>query len=85
MRQLKANDPHRDKVVRELREIELHANEHGRIDGSELEALRRVIYDGPLDREKADLLVELHKQVRSRTPALLRSYTLRMMNTFSAR
>jgi uncharacterized tellurite resistance protein B-like protein len=69
MRQLKENDPHRDQVVRALQEIEVYASDHGRVDGSELEALRRVIYDGKIDREKADYLVEIHKRVRYRTPA----------------
>ena len=69
MRQLKENDPHRDQVVRALQKIEVYASDHGRVDGSELEALRRVIYDGKIDREKADYLAEIHKRVRYRTPA----------------
>lgn len=67
MREVKENDPHRDRIVKELQTIEVHVHDHGRVDGSELEALRRVIYDGKIDREKADYLVEIHKRVRYRT------------------
>jgi hypothetical protein len=41
----------------------------GRIDGDELEVLRRELYaGGEIDREKADFLVELHKRMQHRTP-----------------
>jgi hypothetical protein len=42
----------------------------GKIDGPELEVLRRHLYsDGKIDRKKADFLVELHKRVQHVTPA----------------
>src|SRR2546430_16038489 len=54
----------------DLREIEQHVNEHGRVDGHELELLRQALYaDGKIDRKEADFLVELHKRVQYRTPA----------------
>jgi hypothetical protein len=41
----------------------------GRVNGAELEVLRREIYNnGKVDRQKADFLVELHKRVQI-TPA----------------
>jgi len=43
---------------------------NGRVDGSELEELRRQLYvDGKIDRRGADFLVELHKRVQHMTPA----------------
>jgi hypothetical protein len=46
----------------DLREIELHVDRHGRVDGHELEVLRRALYaDGKIDRKEADFLVVLHK------------------------
>jgi hypothetical protein len=56
--------------MRELRQIEQTILAHGRVDGSELEGLRRQLYaDGNIDRAKADFLVELHKRVEHLTPA----------------
>ena len=56
--------------MRELRQIEQSILAHGRVDGSELEGLRRQLYaDGNIDRAKADFLVELHKRVQHLTPA----------------
>ena len=53
-----------------LREIEQAILANGRVDGPELEALRRQLYaDGKIDRQEADFLVELHKRVQHRTPA----------------
>ena len=43
---------------------------NGRVDGPELEALRRQIYaGGKIERREADFLVELHKRVQHITPA----------------
>src|SRR4029077_18324896 len=43
---------------------------NGRVDGHELEVLRRQLYaDGKVDRRGADFLVELHKRVQHLTPA----------------
>jgi len=54
----------------ELRQIEQTILANGRVDGPELEALRRQLYaDGKIDRQEADFLVELHKRVQHRTPA----------------
>jgi hypothetical protein len=53
-----------------LRQIEQDILATGKIDGPELEVLRREIYgDGKIDRPKADFLVELHKRVQHKTPA----------------
>lgn len=67
MKQMKEIDPHHDRIVRALHEIELRITDQGRINSSELEALRRVIYDGPIDRDKANLLVEMHRRLREHT------------------
>ncbi len=58
-----------------LREIERAILANGRVDGPELEALRRQLYAGrKIEREGADFLVELHKRVQHRTPAFERFF-----------
>jgi len=53
-----------------LREIEQTILAIGRVDGPELEALRRLLYAGSkIQRREADFLVELHKRLQHRTPA----------------
>jgi hypothetical protein len=53
-----------------LRQIEQDVLVNGRIDGHELEILRRQLYAaGAIDRRAADFLVELHKRVQYLTPA----------------
>ena len=53
-----------------LREIEQAILANGRVDGPELEALRRQLYaGGKIERPAADFLVELHKRVQHMTPA----------------
>ncbi len=53
-----------------LKEIEQAILANGRVDGPELEALRRQLYAaGKIERPEADFLVELHKRVQHRTPA----------------
>src|SRR5437763_1751692 len=54
----------------ELRQIEHDILAIGKVDGEELELLRRWVYaGGKVDRQTADHLVELHKRVQHRTPA----------------
>jgi len=54
----------------ELRQIEHDILANGRVDGPELEVLRRQLYaNGNVDRRGADFLVELHKRVQHVTPA----------------
>ena len=56
--------------MQHLREIEQAILANGRVDGPEVEALRRQLYaGGKIDRGGADFLVELHKRVPHRTPA----------------
>jgi hypothetical protein len=56
--------------MKDLRHIEQAILANGRVDGSELEELRRQLYvDGNIDRRGADFLVELHKRVQHMTPA----------------
>lgn len=53
-----------------LRQIEQDVLVNGRVDGPELEVLRRQLYAaGTIDRRGADFLVELHKRVQHLTPA----------------
>ena len=53
-----------------LRDIERDILATGKIDGPELEVLRRHLYvDGEIDRQRADFLVELYKRVQHKTPA----------------
>jgi hypothetical protein len=54
----------------ELRQMEQDILANGRVDGRELEALRRRLYaGGKVGRREADSLVELHKRVQHLTPA----------------
>ncbi len=47
----------------------------GKVDGHDLEVLRRKLYDdGKVHRQEADLLVELHKRVEHLTPAFEHFY-----------
>src|SRR5689334_9937084 len=53
-----------------LRQLEQNILANGRVDGDELEVLRRELYaEGKIDRKEADFLVELHKRVQHLTPA----------------
>jgi hypothetical protein len=53
-----------------LRQIEQDVLANGRVDGHELELMRRQLYAaGTVDRPGADFLVELHKRVQHLTPA----------------
>ncbi len=53
-----------------FRQIEQALLASGKIDGAELGVLRHELYaDGKIDRQKADFLVRLHKQVEHMTPA----------------
>jgi hypothetical protein len=53
-----------------LREIEERVLANGRVEGHDLEVLRRRLYaDGKIDRKEADFLVELHKRAQYRTPS----------------
>jgi hypothetical protein len=43
---------------------------NGKVEGNELEVLRRELYaDGKIDRREADLLVEMHKRLQRAPPA----------------
>jgi hypothetical protein len=54
----------------ELRQIEQDILATGKINGQELEVLRRRVYaGGKVNRAEADFLVELHKRVQHMTPA----------------
>jgi hypothetical protein len=54
----------------DLRLIEHDILANGRVDGPELDVLRRQLYaGGTIDRRGADFLVELHKRVQHLTPA----------------
>jgi len=58
-----------------LRQIEQDILAIGKIDGPELEVLRRQLYvGGKIDRRGADFLIELHKRVQHRTPAFERFF-----------
>ena len=53
-----------------LQEIKQAILANGRVDGPELETLRRHLYaGGKIERRDADFLVELHKRVQHMTPA----------------
>ena len=59
----------------DLRQIEHDILAKGRVDGPELEVLRRQLYDrGTIGRRQADFLVELHKRVQHLTPAFERFF-----------
>jgi hypothetical protein len=54
----------------DLRQIEQAILAKGRVDGHQLESLRRQLYaGGKIQRPGADFLVELHKRVQHLTPA----------------
>ena len=54
----------------ELHQIERDILAIGKVEGEELEVLRKRVYAGSkIDRKTADFLVELHKRVQHRTPA----------------
>jgi hypothetical protein len=54
----------------ELQEIERDILAIGKVEGQELEVLRRRVYAGhKVNRREADFLVELHKRVQHLTPA----------------
>ena len=54
----------------DLRQIEHDILANGKVDGQQLEVLRRQLYAaGKVDRRGADFLVELHKRVQHVTPA----------------
>jgi len=54
----------------DLREIEQDILANGKVNGHELEVLRRQLYaGGKIGRPAADFLVELHKRVQHLTPA----------------
>lgn len=58
------------ETMSQLRQLEHDILANGRVDGPELETLRKVLYaDGKVDRRGADFLVALHKRVEHRTPA----------------
>jgi hypothetical protein len=56
--------------MQDLRQIEQTILANGRVDGPELDTLRRQLYvGGKIGPRGADFLVELHKRVQHRTPA----------------
>ncbi len=58
-----------------LRQMEQAILANGKVDGPELEALRRQLYaGGKIERREADFLVELYKRVQHRTPAFERFF-----------
>ena len=58
------------EVLLNLRQIEQDILATGKVDGPELERLRRVLYaHDKIERPEADFLVELHKRVQHLTPA----------------
>lgn len=53
-----------------LRQLESEILANGKVEGQEIERLRKELYaDGQIDRKEADFLVELHKRVERKTPA----------------
>jgi hypothetical protein len=63
------------EIMRNLRLIEQGILAIGRVEGPELETLRRELYaHGKIDRPEADFLVELHKRVQHLTPAFEQFY-----------
>jgi hypothetical protein len=57
------------EVMLKLRQIEQDILATGKVDGPELDMLRRELYaHGKIERPEADLLVELHKRVQHLTP-----------------
>jgi uncharacterized tellurite resistance protein B-like protein len=58
------------EVMLKLRQIEQDILATGKVDGPELESLRRELYaHHKIQRPEADFLVELHKRVQHLTPA----------------
>ncbi len=58
------------EVMLKLRHIEQDILATGKVDGPELERLRRELYThDKIERSEADFLVELHKRVQHLTPA----------------
>jgi hypothetical protein len=58
------------QLMADLRQVEHDILAIGKVEGEELEVLRRSVYSGgKIDRQTADFLVELHKRVQHRTPA----------------
>lgn len=58
------------RIMTDLRQVEHDILAKGRVNGHELEVLRRQLYaGGTIDRQGADFLVELHKRVQHLTPA----------------
>src|ERR1700736_1666308 len=58
------------EVMLKLRQIEQDILATGKVDGPELERLRRQLYaHDKIERPEADFLVELHKRVQHLTPA----------------
>src|SRR4051794_3320405 len=58
-----------------FREIEERILANGRVEGEDLEVLRRFLYaDGKVGRPEADFLVELHKRAQNRSPAFERFF-----------
>jgi hypothetical protein len=56
--------------LNELRHIENHVAETGRVHRQDLKTLRQLLYaDGKIDRAEADFLVELYKRVQTRSPS----------------
>ena len=54
----------------QLRQLLENVLANGKVEGHELEVLRRELYaDGKIDRSEADFLVEMHKRVQRVTPA----------------
>jgi uncharacterized tellurite resistance protein B-like protein len=54
----------------QLRQLLEDVLANGKVEGHELEVLRRELYaDGKIDRSEADFLVEMHKRVQRVTPA----------------
>ena len=54
----------------ELRKIEQDILAVGKVEGQELDLLKKRVYaGGKIDRQTADFLVELHKRVQHCTPA----------------
>src|SRR5262249_27860631 len=54
----------------QLRQLMENILANGKVEGNELEVLRRELYaDGKIDRREADLLVEMHKRLQRVTPA----------------
>jgi hypothetical protein len=69
------NEWEEKQIMLRLREIEQAILANGRVDGPELEGLRRELYaGGKIKRREADFLVEVHKRVQHRTPAFERFF-----------